>query len=638
MRVVLLIPLLVGLNCAPFVQTEVLEIGVQRTRLRGPTLRGLAMGPHRYGGQGPTVRLDADPLQLQGDTSGAWATCDGGEEDDHGLVAGSGCGPAHGYGMGAGGLGMGGAGAGGGGMLARGGAHPGLGLIEQAQSRVRRELSASPWGWAVIDLPYRDGPVAQFPARPEVHIAQETSVRRDELSTFGVDVDTAAYSIARRALLSGARPEPTLVRPEEMLNAFSYHYPEPAGLVGVSTDGARSPYGADRYLLRVGLQARHAPAQTRGPINLVFLIDTSCSMAGSDRLDLVKDSVHFALAELGPTDQIAIATYAGSTQVVLPPTPATDRAAVQAALTALTAHGGTSMATGLDLAYLQAEAMHQPGEHSHVVVCSDGDANIGPSNADALLASISEHARKGVALSTVGFGTGNYRDRVMERLANEGDGSYAYVDSPRQARGVFGTELLRTLQNVAKDVKIQVALDADAVMAWRLVGYENRTLRHEQFEDDTVDAGDVGSGHQVTALYELKLRPQATGRLGEIRVRARPFEGGPTEVLRHQVDVRTIAHPFEHATTDLRLATAVLGFAELLRHSPYAQTWRLQDVLRVAMSMRPDEDPDRAEFVALLESLRILDATAKGAASPSEDLSAPGGAAGPRPGPTSGPG
>ena len=298
-------------------------------------------------------------------------------------------------------------------------------------------------------------------------------------------------------------------------------------------------------------------------------------MTGSDRLDLVKSSLHYALDELGPEDRVAITTYAGHVSVALAPTPATDKDAVTAALASLSASGGTSMASGLDLAYAQAEAMQQQGTRTRLVVCSDGDANLGPSTADELLAHIADRARRGIALTTVGFGTGNYRDRVMEKLANHGDGAYAYVDSTRQARRVFSEELPRMLHEVARDVKIQVALNRDAVRAWRLVGYENRRLADEEFLDDSVDAGDVGSGHQVTALYEVELEPDATGDLGRIEVRARPVDGGPTLHLSRRITVRQVARPFEHAGRDLRFASAVLGMSELLRDSPWAKSWRM---------------------------------------------------------------
>lgn len=606
MRPIVIVPLVLSVGCAPVMYGE--RATANLNRLRAPPIRGLVVHARSSGGVGRAVRLDDDLLGF-GSGSGRRGTCGSSGRTKAGkrLIAAKrrGCARgAMGAGVGAGGLGTrgtgrGGGGAGGGMGVGVHGLDPAAGLL-QTTEETRRAMQISPWGWAFVDLPYRDGPAAHFQARPEAAVSEARETQERQLSTFAVDVDTAAYSIARRALVTGARPEPTLVRPEEMLNAFRYNYPEPAGLIGITTDGARSPYGQDRFLLRVGLQARTVAASAKGPVNLVFLIDTSCSMSGSDRLALAKQSVELAVSALAPDDQVAIATYAGATRVVLPPTPAADLEAVQVALTRLDASGGTSMGTGLELAYQLAESMHQTGDHSHVVVCSDGDANIGPSNAEQLLASISAHARRGVALSTVGFGAGNYRDEIMERLANEGDGSYAYVDSPRQARRVFTIELLRTVQDVARDVKIQVALDAQAVLSWRLVGYENRVLKSEDFEDDLVDAGDVGSGHQVTALYELRLRPGTRGELGEIRVRARPVAGGPVQTLRHQVSVATVAHPFEHARQDLRLATAILGFAELLRRSPYAQDWRLKDVLRIASDAGTELDPDRAELVALI--------------------------------------
>lgn len=588
-----LLALLFG-GCAPLLADEALWAGAEDGRLEASPPRGLVIGARRTGGRARPVRLDTDPIDL---ALGSGGTCDDFEATaDDDLFAGC---EAGGYGHGMGAAGLGASGFGGGGGLGAGGA-PGGPLAEDAtRARPRAPLEASPWGWAVVDLPYRHGPPARFAPRPEATVHHEVEVRREHMSTFGVDVDTAAYAITRRALLSGGRVEPTLVRTEELLNSFRYRYPQPSGLVGVYTDGARSPYDPARYLLRIGVAAKDVRAEERRPVNLVFLIDTSCSMTGSDRLELVKDSLQHALDTLGPDDEVALVTYAGDTKVALPATPATDRARIEVALRGLTSEGGTAMGSGLELAYQQAERMHRPGERSHVVVCSDGDANIGPSRADALLAFVADHARRGVALSTVGFGEGNYRDRVMERLANEGDGAYHYVDAPRQARRVFAEDIPRGLQEVARDVKVQVALDAAAVEGWRLVGYENRRLRNQDFDDDAVDAGDVGSGHQVTAIYELALRPGAGGTLGEVRVRARPVDGGPTEAQRHLVTVDRVARPFTSAPADLRFAAAVMGFSEHLRGARGVEA--LQAALHIARTAGAEQDPDRAELVALAE-------------------------------------
>jgi Ca-activated chloride channel family protein len=612
--------LALGAGCTTFITPEGPAALVAARRLSAPAPEGWAVHALPGGGHPVAIRLDVDPMGLGQGGDGEGHSCFG---PDPILVAARkrratkrrlrGCAAhEHAGAHGVGGVGLGGVGTGGGGLGAGGGFRalreaedPAAGLLVP-RSEVERALSASPWGWAVVDLPYRGGTPARFPARSEVTLSEVQETFHEHLSTFAVDVDTAAYSIARRALVSGALPEPSLVRPEELLNAFRYRYPTPTGLFSIAVDGARSPYDDQHYFMRVGIQAREVPAGERLPANLVFLVDTSCSMQGSDRLDLVKDTLRVALDALDERDQVAIATNAGHVSLALPPTPATERAAFQAALERLSADGGTGMASGLDLAYAQAEAMHRPGTRTRVVVCSDGDANLGPATPDALLDAIEGHARRGIGLTTVGFGTGNYRDAVMETLADHGDGAYAYVDSPRQAHRVFGEDLGRMVQEVARDVKIQVALSDRVVTAWRLVGYENRRLAPEAFLDDAVDAGEVGSGHQVTALYELTLAPGATGELGRVRVRGAPADGGPVEAIEAGVDVAAVARGWARAQADLRFAVGVVGLADVLRGSPYAEAWRLDAVRAALAEGGPEEDPDRAEVMALALSAETL--------------------------------
>ncbi|MCB9647337.1 MAG: von Willebrand factor type A domain-containing protein [Deltaproteobacteria bacterium] len=623
MRRLTILAALAAPACTTFVTPEGPPALVSARRLHAPATEGWAVHTLPGGGHPVAIRLDVDPMGLGFGNAGQGVSCDTPEEDPI-LVAARrrghrrrrGCEPADmGYGSsggaGVGGYGVGGMGTGGGGMGLGGGPRegedPAAGLLVD-KSEVQRTLDASPWGWAVVDLPYRGGAPARFPGRADVEVAEAQDTFHEHLSTFAVDVDTAAYSLTRRALVSGALPEPSLVRPEELLNAFRYRYPTPEGLFSIAVDGARSPFREDRYFMRVGIQARAVPEAERLPVNLVFLVDTSGSMSGSDRLDLVKDTLRVALDALDERDQVAITTYAGSVALVLPPTPATEKATFQAALDGLAAAGSTGMASGLDLAYQQAEAMHRPGTRTRVVVCSDGDANLGPSTPDALLDAIEGHARRGIGLTTVGFGTGNYKDAVMETLADKGDGAYAYVDSPRQARKVFGEDLGRMVQEVAKDVKIQVALSDRAVLAWRLVGYENRRLRPEDFEDDAVDAGEVGSGHQVTALYELALAPDAKGELGRVRVRGAPADGGPVVAIEAGVDVGTVARPWRRAQSDLRFAVAVVGLADVLRGSRFAEGWSLEAVRRVLAESAPEDDPDRAEVMALVLSAQTLEA------------------------------
>ncbi len=511
---------------------------------------------------------------------------------------------------GSGGLGIGGFGAGGGGFGGAGG----LGTTgtlggeldgQQRDTRERVEVEAAPFQYARIQLPHRGGP-SKFIGRPDHVVARDEKTVVDHLSTFAIDVDTAAYAIARRSLLSGAMPEPTLVRPEEFLNYFAYDYRAPKfakGLFSIEVDGATSPLDSEdrTHLLRVGLMARPLTNAERMPANLVFLVDTSCSMSSADKLDLAKKSLTIAVEHLRPDDQVAIATYAGGISLVLEPTLARYKGKILAALDALESSGGTAMESGLSLAYAQAAQMQAEGTTTRIIVCSDGDANIGATKPDALLERIRTYVERGVTLSTIGFGDGNYKDAMMEQLANKGNGNYFYVDSERQAERVFGRDLNKMIQDVAKDVKIQVAFDSHVVKRYRLVGYENRAIADEDFRRDEVDAGEIGAGHQVTALYELVLDPHAgEGRLGEVFVRAkRPGEDTAKETSM-TITTAMVRRHFERAPADLRFATAVVGGAELLRKGPRAKAWSYAQVISIARGAKSERDPDKLEFLDLM--------------------------------------
>ncbi|MBI4821250.1 MAG: von Willebrand factor type A domain-containing protein [Deltaproteobacteria bacterium] len=435
-------------------------------------------------------------------------------------------------------------------------------------------------------------------------------VRDDLVSTFAVDVDTAAYSIARRSLIAGFLPVPSLVRVEEFINFFRYDYDPPNGAdFSIQLDGARSPVDGRRHLLRVGLEARTVDERTRMPANLVFLVDTSCSMYSDDKIGFAVQALEIAVDHLTPADRVAITTYAGGVSLVLPPTAANRSGEIKAALQSLRISGGTAMEDGLTLAYQQAASMLRPGTISRIIVCSDGDANIGATSPEALLARVRGYVSEGVRLSTIGFGTGNYRDQMMEQLANDGNGNYFYIDSPRQAERVFGLGFDGMIQDVSQDVKIQVEFDADAVHDYRLVGYENRDIADEDFRDDRVDAGEIGSGHQVTAIYELTLRPDAKpgNQLATVRVRSKRRLGEPASETSRRVTVARVARPIDRAPEDLRFAVAVMGAAELLRNSPYAEAWSFDRVLNLLADSK-NTDPDREELVALVQSARAASA------------------------------
>ncbi len=568
------------------------------TTLKAAPARGIAIQRTPSGGHAEPVYVGT--LYVEGSGHGSL----GGRSARAPRIGGG----SGGFGMGGSGYGMGGGGLGmaGGGYGTTGGAD-----IERRDQRDRIDVEAAPFQYAQIQLPHRGGP-AQFIGRPDHVVARETQAIVDHLSTFAIDVDTAAYAIARRSLFSGAMPNPSLVRPEEFLNYFAYDYRPPRlanGLFSIEVDGAASPTddGEGTHLLRVGLMARPLSNAERLPANLVFLVDTSCSMSSSDKLALAKRSLAIAVEHLRPDDRVAITTYAGSIALVLPPTLARHKREIIGALDGLASSGGTAMESGLSLAYAQADAMLAEGTTTRIIVCSDGDANIGATSPGELLERVRTYVDRGVSLSTIGFGDGNYRDAMMEQLANKGNGNYFYVDSERQAQRVFGRDLNKMIQDVAKDVKIQVAFDTHVVKRYRLVGYENRAIADEDFRRDEVDAGEIGAGHQVTALYELVLDEHAgEGRLGEVFVRAkRPGEDAAKETS-VRITTSMVRRAFHRAPADLRFATAVVGAAELLRQGPRAKAWSYAQVISIAEGARPDRDPDKREFLELMSRAQAL--------------------------------
>jgi Ca-activated chloride channel homolog len=429
-----------------------------------------------------------------------------------------------------------------------------------------------------------------------------TEANADHLSTFAIDVDTASYTILRRKLLAGEEVPAAAVRVEELLNYFRYGYAPPTdgSAFAMHAELAPSPFREGRHILRVGLKGREVAAAARKPAHLVFLVDVSGSMMSSDKLGLVQQSLRILVNNLGPKDTVALVTYAGSTRVVLEPTGMDRRAEIHAAIESLVAGGGTGMSSGMDLAYGLAAQKVSPDSVSRVIVLSDGDANIGPSSHDEILNRIADHVKRGVTLSTVGFGMGNYKDTTMEQLADKGNGNYAYVDSLSEARRIFQEQLGGTLEVIAQDVKIQVDFDPKSVARYRLVGYENRDIADERFRDDAADAGELGAGHTVTALYELELAPGATAPVGTVRLRAK--KPGPADQVAAEIAYPLPApgpQTFDAASEDLRFAVAVMAAGEVLRASPHAEGMtiaRARDIARAAAADRPE----RLEFVELL--------------------------------------
>jgi Ca-activated chloride channel family protein len=426
----------------------------------------------------------------------------------------------------------------------------------------------------------------------------------DRESTFAADVDTASYSHARRALESGQLPLPQTVRPEEFVNYFRYRYPGPSeDAFAVHSDLAPSPFSPGRHLMRIGIQGRRISVHDLKRMHLTFLVDVSGSMEGPDRLPLVKESLGILLENLRDDDTVALVTYAGETREVFPMTPVRERRRIRAAIDALTAGGGTAMGSGVELAYRNAVRALRPNEVSRVLVLSDGDANIGSASHEEMLRTIEGHVKEGVTLSTIGFGMGNYRDRLMEQLADRGNGNNFYVDSVRQARRIFEEQLAGNVEILAKDVKLQVEFEPGAVRRYRLVGYENREVADRDFRNDRADGGEVGAGQSVTALYELELSPDRGSLLATVRIRAKAPNRERSFESEFPVTERSLHARFQSAPASLRLAAVAAAFGDTLRRAHGVPL----EALRAAAAELPGTDPDVAGLKALIGSAAALD-------------------------------
>jgi Ca-activated chloride channel family protein len=436
-----------------------------------------------------------------------------------------------------------------------------------------------------------------------------TETSKDHLSTFAADVDTASFSLARRALKGGAMPVPASVRPEEFVNYFKYSFAPPTGKTpfSVAMEAAPSPVNAGRHIVRVGVATKAISTMERKPAHLVFLVDVSGSMNGPDRIELAKESLRTMTRNLKEEDTVSLVTYAGSTRVVLEPTGAANKDQILTAIDDLKAAGSTGMASGIDLAYERAAKTLKPGHISRVIILSDGDANVGPHTQEELQKIIAGRAKEGVTLSTIGFGVGNYRDGLMEQLANKGNGNNFYIDSQDQAKRVFETQLTQMLEVVAKDVKLQVDFDPAMVARYRLVGYENRDIKDDDFRQDKVDAGEVGAGHQVTALYEIELTAkgkQAQAPIGSIRIRHKePTGATATEAAFPMVGGPAVS--FANSSADFRFAFAAAAFADILRGGQDAEHWSLANIRDVAKLAAGDSE-ERKELVSLIDQAIVI--------------------------------
>ncbi|MGE5185658.1 MAG: YfbK domain-containing protein [Acidobacteriota bacterium] len=429
----------------------------------------------------------------------------------------------------------------------------------------------------------------------------------DHLSTFAADVDTASYTIGRRKLEEGGLPPPASVRVEEWVNYFKYAFPpaREGSAFSVAMEAAPHPFVDGRYVLRVGVATRDKAPAEREPANLVFLVDVSGSMDEPDKLPLAKQSLKILVDHLNEHDSVALVTYAGDSRVILPRTSIDHKDRILGAIDHLEPGGSTAMASGLDTAYEIAAGNLKPGTVSRVIVCTDGDANVGPHSHDEILKIIEGRAKQGVTLSTIGFGMGNYKDTLMEQLADKGYGNSYYIDSPAAAHRIFAEQLTSTLEVAAKDVKLQVDFDPSRVARYRLIGYENRDVKDEDFKNDAVGGGQVGWGHQVTAMYELELAAGAApGPLGLVRIRHKAPEGD-TSTEETFAMVSAPAASLATSTSELRFAFAVAAFADVLRDNPDAKGFSLDQIRALAVDSA-GADKDRAELVNLIDRARKL--------------------------------
>ena len=453
------------------------------------------------------------------------------------------------------------------------------------------------------------------------------------LSTFSIDVDSASYANVRRFLRDGQLPPADAVRIEELINYFDYDYPDPAEgePFSIVTEMAGCPWAPSHQLVHIGLRSKPVATENLPPNNLVFLIDVSGSMSDADKLPLLKRAFSLLAEQLRPQDQISIVVYAGAASMVLPPTTGAHKTKILSTVSRLEAGGSTAGGAGMHLAYKLARENFIDGGNNRVILATDGDFNVGISSDGQLVKMIKRERKSGVFLTVLGFGTGNLKDSKMEKLADHGNGNYAYIDNVLEARRVLVEQMGATLLTVAKDVKLQVEFNPAQVKAYRLIGYENRRLRDEEFNDDEKDAGDLGAGHSVTALYEVipagsdepissvdplkyqqaTVRPDASGsnEVLTVKLRYKPPEGAESRLL-----TRVLVKPGDDVepSRSFRFASAVAEFGLLLRDSPYKEAADYDRAFdEVRQTLGSDEDGRCSEFLSLLRTAKNLTAGAE---------------------------
>ncbi|WJV22825.1 MULTISPECIES: vWA domain-containing protein [Pseudomonas] len=477
---------------------------------------------------------------------------------------------------------------------------------------------------------YRAEPREQYQNLPDNPIQ---SVAQAPVSTFSVDVDTGAYANVRRLLNQGSLPPQGAVRLEELVNYFPYDYalPGDGSPFGMTTEIAPSPWNPHTRLLRIGIKASDRTVAELAPANLVFLVDVSGSMDRREGLPLVQSTLKLLVDQLREQDRVSLVVYAGESRVVLEPTSGRDKAKIRNAIEQLTAGGSTAGASGIQLAYQMARQGFIKNGINRILLATDGDFNVGISDFDRLKQMAVEQRKSGVSLTTLGFGVDNYNEHLMEQLADAGDGNYAYIDNLREARKVLVDQLGSTLAVVAKDVKLQVEFNPAQVSEYRLLGYENRALKREDFNNDKVDAGEIGAGHTVTALYEIVpkgeqgwLEPLRYGQaqassesnskgdeLAMLRVRYQAPQGGSSRLIERPILASQQHGKLAQASDDLRFAAAVAAFAQQLKDGRYTGDFGLKDTVALARGAKgEDRFGLRGEFVQLVELAQSLQTAA----------------------------
>lgn len=460
------------------------------------------------------------------------------------------------------------------------------------------------------------------------------SVADTPLSTFSIDVDPASYSNMRRFINRGELPPADAIRTEELVNYFSYDYPKPTGNdpVKITVEAGTCTWNTAHRLVRIGLKAKEIPTEQLPASNLVFLIDVSGSMWGANRLDLLKSSLKLLVNNLRNKDKVAIVTYAGSAGVKLEATSGGDKQKIREAIDELTAGGSTAGGAGIHLAYQIAKKNFISDGNNRIILCSDGDFNVGVSSAEGLEQLIEKERKSGVHLTVLGYGMGNYKDKKIQVLAEKGNGNHAYIDNLQEANRVLVGEFGATLHTVAKDVKLQVEFNPSQVQAYRLIGYESRLLKDEDFNNDAKDAGDMGAGHTVTAFYEvipagvkneyvgkvddlkyqkkekMTLKPTGSDELLTVKLRYK----APDKDVSRKMELPFVDNKGDSVSSDFRFASAVAMFGQLLRDSDFKGTADYDKVIKLAkQGLNNDERGYRREFIRLVEAAKGLEKTSK---------------------------